>query len=391
MRRFKAAIKDFYEGSDKLLILLCAVTSLFGALMVTSATRFELSEGYFSRDALVMLIAIAVGTVIALVISFVDSDWIAKMWPLIGVFCILLMVVTLVFGVAPDARPDSRCWLQLDGFYFQSSELVKVGFIITFAMHIELVKDNINKIKNVILLGIHALVPTLLVIKSGDMGSALIFLLIAVGMLFFAGLHRGYFAAGIAGVAAISPLVWMYVFSDYQKDRFLCLIRPEDYPTEIYQQQNGMAALGSGGLTGEGLFKGSFTQNGVVPEAENDMIFTVIGEELGFIGCIAAILLLCFIVIRIGWDGKNARDFGTQLMCCGVAVMIASQMLINIGMCLMIMPVIGITLPFFSAGGSSTLCLYAAIGLVLSIYRSNYARAAVNFRVRNFMTPFSEN
>ena len=225
------------------------------------------------------------------------------------------------------------------------------------------------------------MIPTFLVLKTGDMGSALVFLVITAVMLFVAGLHWGYFLGGIALVAAAAPLVWTYVFSSIQKDRFLALIYPELYPSIIYQQERGMTAIGAGGITGQGLFQGAYTQAGAVPESMNDMIFTVIGEELGFVGCIAALALLCFICVRIILIGKKSRERSTNLICDGMAAMIIGQVVINVGMCLMLLPVIGITLPFFSAGGSSNLAVYLGIGLVLSIYRHNCDSGAVNIRV----------
>ena len=142
-----------------------------------------------------------------------------------------------------------------------------------------------------------------------------------------------------------------------------------------------MTAIGAGGITGQGLFQGAYTQAGAVPESMNDMIFTVIGEELGFVGCIAALALLCFICVRIILIGKKSRERSTNLICDGMAAMIIGQVVINVGMCLMLLPVIGITLPFFSAGGSSNLAVYIGIGLVLSIYRHNCDSGAVNIRV----------
>lgn len=142
-----------------------------------------------------------------------------------------------------------------------------------------------------------------------------------------------------------------------------------------------MTAIGSGGATGQGFLKGAYTQAGLVPESQNDMIFSVIGEELGFIGCIAALALLSFITIRILMIGRKSRERSTNLICSGMAAMILGQMIINVGMCLMLLPVIGITLPFFSAGGSANLSVYIGIGLVLSIYRHNCEQEAVNIRV----------
>lgn len=391
MKKILLLSKRFIAETDKLTLLLITVASVFGVIMVYSTTRCGLEDGQtIPRDAIVMAIAVTAGIIFTIIISAIDYELIMKMWPIIGAACVVLMGVTLIFGAAPEARPDSKCWLKFGSIYFQSSELVKIGYIITFSMHLELLKDKINEPLSIILLGIHAAVPTGLVILTGDMGSALVFIFITIGMLFFAGLHWGFFAAGGILTLAVSPLIWMFVFGEYQKTRVLTLFRPEEFPDEAYQQLKGLTALGSGGFFGQGLFKGGYTQAGVVPVAESDMIFTAIGEETGFLGCILSLGLLFYISYRLIKTGKNARDFSAQLACYGMAVMIAAQVLINTGMCLMVLPVIGITLPFFSAGGSSTLCLYIGLGLVFSIYRYNRSREAVNFRLSRISTPFSE-
>ena len=359
--------------------------------MVHSSTRFMLEDGQtIFRDAVVMIVAAVLGIVIALVISAVDYEFVTKLWPIIGVVCVVVMIITLIFGAAPEARPDSKCWLKFGTVYFQTSELVKIGFVITFSMHLELLKDKINDFKSLLLLGVHAVIPVGLVVLTGDMGSALVFVFITIAMLYFAGLHIGFFAAGGILALAASPLVWMFVFSEYQRTRFLALFRPEKFADEAYQQLKGLNALGSGGFFGQGIFKGTYTQNGIVPEQENDMIFTAIGEETGFLGCIitlALLFLICFEIIKIG---KNTREFSTQMICYGMAAIIAAQVVINVGMVLMLLPVIGITLPFFSAGGSSTLCLYVGVGLVFSIYRFNRSREVVNFRLSGIASPFRE-
>ena len=391
MKKFFSLTKRFIAETDKLLLALITAASIFGVIMVYSTTRCDLEDGQlFTRDATVMLIAAVLGIFLTLFISAFDYELIMKMWPIIGIFCIGLMAVTLIFGAAPEARPDSKCWLKFGSIYFQSSELVKIGYIITFSMHLELCKDNINKPLSILLLGIHAMIPIGLVVLTNDMGSALVFIFMTIGMLFFAGLHWGFFAGGTVLAIAASPLVWLYLFNPYQRNRFLALFDPDEFAAESYQQLTGLKALGSGGFFGEGLFKGVFTQNGTVPESQNDMIFTAIGEETGFFGCMIALLLLFCIIYKMIVIGKKSRDFSSQIACYGMAVMIVSQVLINIGMCLMVMPVIGITLPFFSAGGSSTLCLYIGLGLIFSIYRHNSSREAVNFRLSHISTPFSE-
>ena len=221
------------------------------------------------------------------------------------------------------------------------------------------------------------------------MGSALVFMIITVCMLFVAGLHWGYFLGGILLVIAALPLAWMFLLGNIQKERFLALIYPELYPDVIYQQERGMAAIGGGGITGQGLFNGTLTQqNNGIPESENDMIFAVIGEELGLVGCILALVILTLIVVRIARTGKHDKIGNTKVMCYGVASMIAGQVIINVGMCLMLLPVIGITLPFFSAGGSSNLCIYFSVGLILSFYRYNQQRDLIDVSQSNIENPF---
>jgi rod shape determining protein RodA len=392
MKQAFKELKNFIKETDKILLGLCMLASAFGCISVMSATKWTVGNGgMFSRDCIVMIAAVCAGIFIALVISVIDYEFILKMTPLIGLVCIALMLLLFAIGVGPPERPDAKTWIDFGFVYFQPSEIVKVGFIITFGVHLERLKSNINHPFSILQLGIHALIPIGLVIKTGDMGSALVFMIIAIAMLFIAGLHWGYFLAGGLLIVAALPLAWMFLLDNIQKDRFLALAYPDLYPDIIYQQKRGLAALGGGGITGQGLFKGSLTQiPNAIPEAENDMIFTVIGEELGLIGCIIALLILTFIVLRVINTGRHDNVGNTKVMCYGVAAMIIGQVIINVGMCLMLLPVIGITLPFFSAGGSSNLCIYFSIGLILSFYRYNQQRDMIHVSQSNIYNPFSE-
>ncbi|MBR5976357.1 MAG: FtsW/RodA/SpoVE family cell cycle protein, partial [Clostridia bacterium] len=203
-----------------------------------------------------------------------------------------------------------------------------------------------------------------------------------------AGISWKYILAAVILVGAAIPLLWFKFFSDYQKQRFIVIVDPEAYPDVAYQQNRGITAICNGGFLGEGLFKGTYTQQGAVPVSESDMIFTVICEELGFVGGFAAFLLLLLIILRVVRDGRKSGDTAATFMGYGIAAMIAAQMIINIAMCLRVGPVIGITLPFFSAGGSSTLCLYIGLGLAFSAYRTTYNSKPKNFRVSRTATPF---
>lgn len=391
MQRILNTLKTVYRETDKILLLLCVAASALGVLIVSSATMFEAEQGsWLSRDGLTMLLGVLLGLTAAIIISFIDYNLIFKLVPLIAGVCLLLMFATLAVGVGPPARPDAKTWLVLGstGLYFQPSELLKIGFIITFGMHIELVQDRLSQFKHIVFLCLHAIVPIGLVIVSGDMGSALVFMIIFVVMMFFAGVGLRYFLIGIAGVCALLPFAWKYVLDDIQRNRFLGLLYPELYEDIMYQQEVGMAAIRNGGLLGQGLFNGEYTQAGIVPESKNDMVFSAFAEELGFIGGFVALALLVAIAAKLVYNGRKSRNNAASLMCYGMSAMIAGQMIINIGMCLMLLPVIGITLPFYSAGGSSNLCLYIGIGLMLSIYRFDKEQEITNFRYSRINTPF---
>lgn len=399
----KGTLKPVLKETDFFLYLMCIFTSAFGALMVYSATRNEAIEDgiLLSRDCLIMVIASGVGIALCLLISFLDYDSLVRLWPFIGGVCLLLILLLFPFGDGPSDRPNARCWLPILSFgdtkvNFQPSELAKIGFIITFTAHIEAVKDNINSIKNVLLLTLHALVPIGLIIITDDLGSAIVFALIFVGMMFVAGVKLRYFAVAIGAIIAFVPLLWTKFLSAFHRQRILAIYYPEalseyDYKKIIYQQQRCVNAIGSGQFWGDGLFKGAYTQSPTgVPVNESDMVLSVVGEELGFIGCIGLLLILSLIIIRIAVIAKKSRNLTGALLCYGTVFMIGAQTIINIGMCLMLLPSIGITLPFMSAGGSSNLCIYFAIGIVMSVYRFNCDRPPTNFRLVGISTPFNE-
>lgn len=389
-----ASVKQYIKETDKWLLLFTIAASIYGIMLVFSATYADRGDRAIPRDALVMALAFLIGIVACMIISSIDYEIMARLWILVAIGCVLLMVITMFFGKALNPqRQDARSWLDLGPIAFQPSELVKVGFILTFSVHLDLVKEEINKFKNVVLLCIHGAIPVLLVMLTGDDGSALVFMLIFVCMMFAAGLHWGYFAVAFTCLLVGIPILWYtgFIIDDHQKERILALIHPEDYAqTTAYQQNHGMVAIGSGQITGKGFMEGTYTQNGLVPESQNDMIFTVAGEEFGFIGAAAVVLVLALIMIKIIMNGKRSKDMPGYLICMGTASMIAAQTILNIGMCLQVMPVIGITLPFFSAGGSSNVCIYLAIGMVMSVYRFNQQRPAVDFRLSRIATAFSE-
>jgi rod shape determining protein RodA len=367
------SLSQFLNGTDFITLFSALIASAYGLALVYSATYKNLSEGkIISSDVRAMIVSVTMGVIFAIIVSNIDYEIISKLWPIIATGCVGLMVFTLFFGVAPSARQDAKSWLDLKIFYFQPSELLKVGFIISFSYHLDLVKDKINKIKTIIPLVIHGAIPVGLVILTGDAGSALIFLVMFIGMLFFARVHIGYFIAGICAIIVGFVVAWkLGLIGGIQRQRIVALFYPEQYEDVMYQQTQGKIAIGSGGLLGQGYLHGDMTQAkiGGVPENQNDMILTVAGEELGFIGALAVVFILGFLILRMMKTAMNARDNVGYLMCSGIAVMLFAQVLVNIGMELSLLPCIGITLPLFSSGGSSSLCIYLAFGIELSVYR----------------------
>lgn len=372
----------FFGGLDFVTLITALISSAYGLVLVYSATYSSLSDGsVISGGVRSMLVSVFAGIVLALILCNIDYEIISKLWPIIAAGCILLMIVTLIFGQAanPD-RPDARSWLDLGVFTFQTSELLKVGFIISFSYHLDMVKDKINRLKTIVPLVIHGMIPIALVIATGDAGSALVFLIMFIGMLFFAKVHIGYFIAGICALIVGFAAAWrLDIINGLQRERITALFYPELYEDTLYQQTNGKIAMSSGGWFGQGFLNGSMTQSGAVPVNDNDMILSVAGEEFGYVGTMIVILLLLILTLRVLFTGLKARDNVGYLMCSGIAVMLFAQIFINVGMELSILPTIGITLPLFSAGGSSSICIYLALGIEMSVYRFSKSQSRALF------------
>lgn len=379
MKRIFYSIKRYFKKTDKILILLVLLSSLYGVALIYSATY---NSGSIST-AVTQLLAIALGLACAVVISLVDYESLSKLWPFLAGITVSLMILTLFFGVGPQGS-DNKAWLMIPGTSssIQPSEFLKLAFIITFSRHLQKVKDDINNFKNVIMLGLHALVPFSLVLLTKDDGSATVFLAITVSMLFAAGLNWKYMLAGAGAAGVIAPLIWFFYFDQFQRERFLVVFNPEKYdPTglgQYYQQLQSKIAIGSGQVVGQGYLNGARTQASLIPKDHNDFILAVSGEELGFLGILLVLILLGAIFFRILWIGKRSHFNMGKLICVGIFAQIAFQAVINIAMCLALFPVVGVTLPFFSAGGSSILTAFVSIGLILSVYTHNEKRPALD-------------
>ena len=366
MKNLFALIADYIREIDKLLIIFVFAASAFGCLAVMSTTAYTESL----RQFFTQFIAMIGGLAIAVFVSNIDYKTMQKWWFIVAVVGVVPVLLTFFIGFAP-AGTDDKAWLLLPGnISFQPAELLKICFVITFSAHLVKVKATINKLKTLIPLVLHGAFPVILIHFQGDDGTALVFAIMFVCMLFSAGLNLRYFAVagGLAVLAA--PFIYFFVLNEDQKARILYLFDLESNLQGIgYQQWMGRIALANGGIFGQGLFGGSLTQSQGVPKGYNDFIFVCIGEELGILGCLTVIILLSVICFRCVRIARTAADDSGMYIAVGIFAMIFAQSAINLGMCMSMLPVIGITLPFFSAGGSSLLCLMCGIGVVLSVYK----------------------
>lgn len=354
--------------SDKFLWCLVILIATYGLTLVASISR----EGF--NYFLVQSISIFLGLLCAILLQSVNYKSISKISVWIAAVSILLIVYTLFMGVKIEGASgvNAKAWIKLPGgITFQPSEFVKIAFIITFSTHTAKIakSDAFSGSKNILLLLLHAMVPVILTHMQGDDGAAIIFLCIALTIAFVGGVPIKYFIYAIISGIVLAPIAWNFILADYQKNRILSQLNPENDPLNMgYQQIQGKLSIGSGGIFGAGIFKGPRVANNVVPIQESDFIFSVAGEELGFVGCCLVIILILALILRISYIAKHSQDVVGALICFGFIGLIASQTIFNLGMCLSLLPVMGVTLPFFSVGGSSAACLYLAMGIIQNIY-----------------------
>ena len=358
--------RDFFARGDMLLLFLCVLASIFGVVVISSATASTGSMQY----VYVQTLGIFIGLGLFGFFTYVDIDTLADNWPILTVFNVALMASLIFFGEAGDTGNNG--WLRFFGIGVQPSEVVKVSYTVVMAKHIAHLKsrNTLNDFSSVVGLVLHfGAIFGLIIVVSQDLGSASIFFMIFAVMLFAAGFSMRWFLAGFAAIMAVMPFAWTYVLKGYQRDRLLVPYVPSIDPDNSginWQANQSKIALASGQLTGRGLYNGPQSQSERAGK-HTDFIFSVIGEELGMIACIACILLLMIIVVRCIYVGmRSGTDLG-MLVCVGMAAAILYQTFENTGMCMGITPVIGITLPFFSYGGSSIVSSFAAMGIVSGI------------------------
>ena len=371
MRRTIGKLTEAFRKVDMVLLLLCVVTTVFGFLIIASTTNASASG---SLRYLGVQAAAAVAGVLAYVFfSSIDTEFFSERRNVLIIFNTVALLMLLPFGT--DNGTGNRSWLNFSflPFDIQPAEVCKITFVLVMASVMASQQNNISSPKALWQIFFNMmLVVGLNLLVSRDMGVSLIFVFITIGMVWAGGVSILWFLAVGAFGALAAPLAWQFVLNDNQRTRIMVLLDPSldaQGTGALYHTNRALRSLTGGGLTGQGLFQGNRTQTrGALFAQHTDFIFAAIGEELGFIGCALVLLLLILIVARCIWVGNRSTDYLRKMVCYGTASALVFQIIVNIGMCIGVMPVIGLTLPFISYGGSSLITLYAMVGLVSGVY-----------------------
>jgi rod shape determining protein RodA len=344
----------------------------FGLLMIYSATRNRLDEAgvdpqyYLQRQAMF----VAIGLAVMVVASVIDYRVFRDFAPIIYAGTVGLLLLVLALGAEHKGQQAS---FDIGPFQFQPSEFAKVSLVVCLAAYVSSVRGEIDGRRMLAILGL-AGVPMALIYLQPDLGTSLVFGAILLGMLLVSGAKaRHLLVLLVVAVIAVVGVVNLGVLKDYQYKRLTSFLEPEaDTDRSAYNLAQSKTAIGSGGIGGKGLFKGTQTNLSYVPEQHTDFIFTAVGEQLGLLGSGLLLAVFALVAWRTWRSAALAKDVAGTLMCVGVLAMLTFQIFENVGMTMGIMPITGIPLPFLSYGGSSTIATFAAMGLVLNVHMRRF-------------------
>lgn len=380
LSRLKYSLSDFFQQADLVLLSLCCGATGFGLVLIASATRYLSTNRYVIVQGAAMLLGVG----LYIFFSMVDVELLVKKWKWILAFNVLFILLLVPFGKNINGN---KAWIQFSWMptSIQPAEIVKITFILLLAKQLEWTREQKRELKHlstVFPLAVHLLFMVgLIYTVSNDTGSALVYIFAFLCMTLVAGMAvRWFFLGGVLAIAGLFGLWKLDKIPVYMVSRFHAVLDHSFQPLVAgWQQTRSLLAIGSGQWFGQGLFHGTQTQSltsSSLPARHTDYIFAAAGEELGLVGCLVIIVLLTAIIFRCLIVAKHAQTAMSAYVCVGMAGMLIFQTLSNIGMCLFVMPVIGLTLPFFSYGGSSVVTLFAAMGIVSGIKkRSMLGRA----------------
>jgi rod shape determining protein RodA len=364
-----------WKHVDVVLVSCVAAVSVLGALMILSSTRGTDPDAYDTSFLRRQVLFIAVGVVGMVLVTLVDYRRLRDFAWLPYVASLLSLM--LVVAVGEEVR-GTQAWFQIGAFQLQPAEFAKVAVVLAVASLLA-GREVPLRARWVVTALVLISVPVGLIMLQPDLGTALVFVAIALGMLLMAGARARHIVVLVAvGVIGVVGVLNSDLLEDYQRDRLANFLQPND-PNDLadlqsseYNSDQSLAAIASGSINGKGLFDGTQTRLGFVPEQHTDFIFTALGEELGFVGCATVLALFAIICVRVWRTAQIAQDRLGMLICIGVLSMLVFQIFQNIGMTMGIMPITGITLPFMSYGGSSAIASWLAIGLVLNVHMRRF-------------------
>ncbi len=363
-------MRNFFRKGDMVLLVLCLATSAFDCLILSSVTNAE-KFGSSTRYIVIQLGATALGILAYVIMSSIDTDFFSEHRISLTAFSLGMLLLLIPFGT--DNNTGNWSWLDFPflPFMIQPAEIVKIFFILILASVMGSHQNKPSGIFSVahvvIYLGIIAGANMAI---SSDLGVTLIFVFIFAGMVFAGGVNMLWIGGGIGAVVVSFPL-WWPMLDNHQRNRIMYLFDPTIDPEGLgvrWHTNESLKSLTGGGLTGQGLFNGNRTQGGQLFAQHTDFVFSSIGEELGFIGCMLVVLMMVAIIARCIWVGTRSPDYMRKMVCYGAAAALIFQVISNIGMCIGVTPVIGLTLPLISYGGSSVVTIYAMLGLVSGVY-----------------------
>lgn len=367
MQYIGRAIGAFFKKADMLLLLLCIIATIFGIVAISSATRVEGSTRY----VMVQSVALVLGIAVYVLFTLVDVDIIAERRELLLIFSLLFIGCLKFWGISGET--GNRSWLDIPllPINVQPAEVCKIFFIIILAKMMSVSQNRLSSPLTVGKLGgLTVLFFLLIIYASSDLGVALIYLFIFLVMAFVGGVNIIWFLMGFGALVVAAPILFA-IMRDDQKDRIMMIFDPSIDPTGQgvrWQTNLSLRAITNGGLSGQGLYNGTMVKSSSIPAQHTDFIFSAIAEELGILGCVAVLLLLTAIVVRCLHVGVKSGNYMNRIICVGIASMLVFQIIINVGVCLGLLPVIGLTLPFISYGGSSIFTMFMAMGVVSGIH-----------------------
>ena len=366
MKRLFEALGRAFSRLDHWLLIPITGCAVLSVVMLYTMWERQITDQVDANDWLVQLISMGMGLVGCIVIASMDYHKLGRLWFLYAPVALGLVGLTFTSLGYGREGADDRNWIDLGFVQLQPSEILKLVFLLTFSYHISKVYKKMNHPLHLLLLLLHAGIPMGAVVLQGDYGTAIIFAAMTVFMLFAAGLSFWYLLGGLALMPFAVWFLWTYVFGEVHRGRILVLFHPGTDPLGLeYQQDLGIRAIRAGDMLGLGLKSDAYVS---VPELHNDFIFAFIGEAFGFVGAAAVIVVLAFIILRVFADSRKAKDTMGRAICMGVFAILFTHDVMNLGMVLKVMPVIGIPLPFFSAGGTAMVSMYLCIGLAMSAY-----------------------